>query len=120
MRIAISSALRVAAAAIALVGCGGSASLQSAQAGAALVDPNATAETRALFVNLKRLAPDHVLFGHQAPLAYGFTWTNEPGRSDVKDVTGSHPAVYGWDVNTLFGGRPGGPDAVARTRRLRE
>src|SRR5690606_29483666 len=63
-----------------------------------LVDPDATAETRALFVNLRMLAPDHVLFGHQDDLAYGVTWKREDGRSDVKETAGSFPAVYGWEI----------------------
>jgi mannan endo-1,4-beta-mannosidase len=63
-----------------------------------LADPNATPETRNLYINLMKLAPDAVLFGHQATLWYGVHWRDEPGRSDVKDVTGSYPAVYGWDI----------------------
>lgn len=64
-------------------------------------DPEATLETRALFANLKRLAPDYVLFGHQDALAYGVKWKTEEGRSDVKDVAGSHPAVFGWELGNL-------------------
>lgn len=70
----------------------------------ALVDPQATAETKALYANLMRLAPDHLLFGHQDDLAYGVTWKREPGRSDVKDVTGAYPAVYGWELGDLENG----------------
>lgn len=64
-------------------------------------DPNATTETKALFANLKKLAKDHVLYGHQDDLAYGVKWINEPGRSDVKEVAGSYPAVYGWEVGDI-------------------
>lgn len=63
-----------------------------------LIDKNATIETQALYQNLKSLQGRHSMFGHQATLAYGYTWQDEPDRSDVKDVTGSFPAVYGWDV----------------------
>jgi len=66
-----------------------------------LVDGHATAETKALFVNLQLVSKDRVLFGHQDDLAYGVEWTNIPDRSDVKDVSGSYPAVYGWDVSGL-------------------
>ncbi len=65
------------------------------------VDRQATAETRALLKNLKALAPDHILFGHQDDLAYGTTWWAEAGRSDVKEVSGSYPAVYGWDLGGI-------------------
>lgn len=63
-----------------------------------LLDPKATPETQALYHNLEELSGEHALFGHQATLAYGRTWVAEPSRSDVKDVTGSFPSLYGWDV----------------------
>lgn len=81
------------------------------------VDPAATSETRALFLNLRDLAPSRTLFGHQNTLAYGYGWTGEPDRSDVKDVTGAYPAVYGWDVMDIFA-RDGSYDG-ARADRLR-
>src|SRR5215213_8841244 len=65
------------------------------------IDMKATAETRALFFNLRRLAREHVLFGHQDDLAYGYDWVAEPGRSDVRESSGSYPAVYGWEVSGL-------------------
>jgi mannan endo-1,4-beta-mannosidase len=80
-------------------GCGGP--IRSEASRVTLSDPQATPETRALFTNLQRLAREHVLFGHQDDLAYGVEWLNEPGRSDVKEVAGSYPAVYGWDLGRL-------------------
>lgn len=65
------------------------------------MDPRATAETRALFLNLRTLAQSHVLFGHQDDLAYGHDWIGEAGRSDVKESGGAYPAVYGWDVGRI-------------------
>lgn len=67
-----------------------------------LADPHATAETRALFKSLRQLSTRHVLFGHHDDLAYGVKWSGEAGRSDVREVTGSYPAVYGWDARQLF------------------
>ena len=64
-------------------------------------DPEATLETKVLYANLRSLAPDYVLFGHQDALAYGVKWKVEEGRSDVKDVAGSHPAVFGWELGDL-------------------
>jgi mannan endo-1,4-beta-mannosidase len=84
-----------------------------------LVDPEATPETRALFANLRRLQGRGVLFGHESDLAYGVTWRDQPGRSDVREVAGAYPAVYGWDVNTLFGRRPSNGGAAAGIARLR-
>ena len=72
-----------------------------------LTDANATAETKALYYNLHRLSKDHILFGHQHATEYGHGWQGEEDRSDVKSVTGSHPAVIGVD----FSGLSGRPDA---------
>ncbi|MFT5383822.1 MAG: hypothetical protein ACI81W_001222, partial [Saprospiraceae bacterium] len=41
-----------------------------------LVDSLATTETLNLFSNLKSLAKDKVLFGHQESTAYGVGWTH--------------------------------------------
>ncbi|UCD57628.1 MAG: beta-mannosidase, partial [Candidatus Hydrogenedentota bacterium] len=70
----------------------------STQSSLRLVDANATAETRALFINLRKLGRHKLLFGHQHTTCYGIGWRNDDNRSDVKSVTGSFPAVYGWDM----------------------
>src|SRR6187455_225826 len=74
-----------------------------AQKASVLIDANATKETRALHKNLKELAEKHILFGHQHATEYGHGWSGEEGRSDVKSVTGSHPAVIGVDFSGLSG-----------------
>jgi len=38
------------------------------------------------------------MFGHHDDTAYGVNWRLDAGGSDVKSVTGSYPAVYGWDL----------------------
>jgi mannan endo-1,4-beta-mannosidase len=73
---------------------------------APLIDARATAETKALHKNLYRLAENHILFGHQHATEYGHGWYGDSNRSDVKSVTGSHPAVVGVDFSGLSG-RPG-------------
>lgn len=78
-----------------------------------LVDPQATDETKALFDNLDQLRNEHVLFGHQDALAYGVHWVGEPGRSDVHDITGSHPAVYGWELGHIELGHEENLDGVS-------
>ncbi len=78
-----------------------------------LVDPNATKETKALYQNLHKLARKHILFGHQHATEYGHGWSNEPNRSDVKSVSGSHPAVIGVDFSGLSGRSP---EATERTK----
>jgi mannan endo-1,4-beta-mannosidase len=69
-----------------------------------LADKNATAQTAALFYNMKKLSKTKVLFGHQDATKRGYNWANEQHlpavsreRSDVKEVTGAYPAVYGHD-----------------------
>lgn len=70
------------------------------------IDEKATLETRALYKNLKKLSKNHILFGHQHATEYGHGWSGEEGRSDVKSVTGSHPAVIGIDLSGLSGRSP--------------
>ncbi|MFV1883248.1 MAG: glycoside hydrolase family 26 protein [Balneola sp.] len=78
-----------------------------------LIDVNATAETKALYANLHALSSSKVLFGHQDDTAYGYTWWAEPGRSDVKEISGSYPAVYGWDIGNLELGNETNLDGVS-------
>src|SRR5215203_4853627 len=72
-----------------------------------LIDANASKETKALFRNLFNLAENHILFGHQHATEYGHGWQGEENRSDVKSVTGSHPAVIGVDLSRFTAGTPG-------------
>ena len=77
-----------------------------------LVDREATRPTKALYANLRLLAEDHLLFGHQDDLAYGVNWKREKGRSDVHDVAGAYPAVYGWELGDLENGVEANLDTV--------
>ena len=73
-----------------------------------VIDANATKETKALYHNLGKLSEDKILFGHQHATEYGHGWYGDENRSDVKSVTGSHPAVIGVD----FSGLSGRPDSM--------
>ncbi len=79
---------------------------------APVVDPDATAETKALFLKLFLISSRNTMFGHQDDLAYGVRWRNVPGRSDVREAGGSYPAVYGWDVGHLERGGINNLDGV--------
>src|SRR5215216_7568366 len=75
-------------------------------------DKQATKETIALYKNLKKLLNKGFMFGHQDDLAYGVNWKYEDGRSDIKDVTGDYPAVYGWELGRLEIDQPVNIDSV--------
>ena len=66
-----------------------------------LCDDKATKETMALYSNLHKIAKRGYIFGHQDALAYGVNWRYEEGRSDVKEVVGDYPGLYGWDLAGL-------------------
>ncbi|MDX5438070.1 MAG: glycoside hydrolase family 26 protein, partial [Pontibacter sp.] len=66
-----------------------------------LIDGKATRKTVALYNNLKLLALQGTLFGQHEALAYGVGWRGEADRSDVKEISGSHPAVHGWDLGKI-------------------
>ncbi len=61
-------------------------------------DRQATAETRELYNSMQRLVGAGILFGHHDDTVYGVDWKFKNDSSDVKSVTGSYPAVYGWDL----------------------
>ncbi len=64
-------------------------------------NPRATPMARALFSNLHALSGEYVLLAHQDALAYGMGWKGEPFRTDIHDVLGDHPAVFGWDLGHI-------------------
>ncbi len=64
-------------------------------------DKQATPETVRLYNNLKKLLVKGYMIGHQDDLAYGVNWKYIDGRSDIKDVTGDYPGVYGWELGHL-------------------
>jgi mannan endo-1,4-beta-mannosidase len=101
----------------AVVGCAANkvASNNTSTAIAPLIDVRATAETKALYSNMHKLAAEgKVMFGHQHATEYGHGWHGEEDRSDVKSVTGSHPAVIGVDVSGFSGHAP---DVIARSKK---
>ncbi len=69
----------------------------------AQIDKKATKETKALYKNLKKISKTQIMFGHQHATEYGHGWAGDADRSDVKSVTGSHPAVIGIDFSGLSG-----------------
>ncbi len=65
------------------------------------VDSLLTRETKALWINLKRLKGKGILFGQQDATTTGADWKYPQSLSDVKQVTGTYPAVYGWELSGI-------------------
>lgn len=75
-------------------------------------NPRSTPQARSLLRHLQGLATKSTLFGHQDALAYGVDWKNwHEFRTDVHDVCGRHPAVFGWDLGKI-GPEPSNIDLV--------
>ena len=67
-----------------------------------LCDSQADAAATGLFEALDRCASRGVMLGHQDDLSYGVGWVDAgDGRSDVRDVTGDYPSLFGWDLGHL-------------------
>ena len=69
--------------------------------GQSCADPQATPETQALYKNLYQLIGKNILFGHQDDPCYGVGWKYISGRSDIRDITGEYPALYGFDLGRI-------------------
>jgi len=80
--------------------------------GQTLSDQQATSETVNLYSNLSRIPGKGYLIGHQDALAYGAKWKYVAGKSDIKDVTGDYPAVYGWELGGIENGSALNLDSV--------
>lgn len=63
-------------------------------------DPKWDKRARNVYENLF-FNREHILFGHEDALAYGVKWKQAENRSDVKDVAGAHPAVFGWELSQI-------------------
>lgn len=78
-----------------------------------LADPQATAETKALYANLWAMQQKGFMFGHHDDLTYGRYWYGEDGQSDTKQVCGDYPAVYSVDLAEVMDDRVETADAQA-------
>jgi len=79
-------------------------------------DDVATRPTKNLYKNLQKLLNKGIMFGHQDDLAYGVGWKYVPGKSDVKEIVGDYPAVYGWELGNLELDKPVNLDSVPFSR----
>ena len=81
-------------------------------ANAQMVDKRATKETQNLYKNLQSSLQKGIVFGHQDDMAYGVNWKYKDGRSDIKDVTGEYPGIFGWELGRLEIDAPVNLDSV--------
>ena len=65
------------------------------------VDTLLTRETRALWLNLKMLRGKGILFGQQDANILGVDWKYDADKSDVHMLTGTHPALYGYELSGI-------------------
>jgi hypothetical protein len=65
------------------------------------VDTLMTSETKALWIRLKSYRGKGILFGQQDATLSGVDWKNIPGHSDVKTLTGTYPAVHGYELSGI-------------------
>jgi hypothetical protein len=75
-------------------------------------DKGATEQTIHLYRNLKKQLARGFMFGHQDDLAYGVGWKYQAGRSDVKEVSGDYPGVFGWELGRIEIDQPVNLDSV--------
>lgn len=75
-------------------------------------DKDATAETVALYKNMKNLSARGTMIGHQDALAYGVGWYGDDGRCDFKDACGDYPAVFGWEIGEIEQGAEYSLDSI--------
>lgn len=71
----------------------------------------ATDEAKALLERMAALTDRGIMFGHQDDLVYGHAW-KDSGRSDVLQVCGTYPAVFGWELGGLELGHEVSLDSV--------
>ena len=85
-----------------------------------LCDKDATDQTGKLYSNMMRLAGTGTMFGAQMPTSHGISYTSswtagtyETDRSDTKALTGSHPALCGWEMGHIENGASANLDGVS-------
>ena len=104
---AVETVLSVAAFA-ALTGCSGASGSNSDSNG-----DNSLSTAGQLRSFLIETSKKGAMLGHQDDLAYGSTWHGDSEGSDMRDVCGDYPAVFGWDISGIESGNKLNPDSVA-------
>ncbi|UII80362.1 glycoside hydrolase family 26 protein [Flagellimonas sp. CMM7] len=79
-----------------------------------LSDKNADKEVGYLMARIKEVSKTGYAFGHQDATAYGIGWKNDGAqeKSDVNEVAGDFPGVYGFELGHLELGHTQNLDTV--------
>lgn len=82
-----------------------------------LVDKNATEEVVQLYKKLKIISTTGFAVGHQETTSYGIGWNHEDDltviKSDVEEISGDFPAVFGFEIGHLELGHERSLDSVS-------
>lgn len=78
-------------------------SLRKSSTNLVLADKSADDSAKYLLARINEISKVGYAFGHQDATSYGLGWKNEgsSNRSDVFDVSGDHPAVYGFEIGHI-------------------
>ena len=70
---------------------------------AVLVDAKAKSQVQYLYHRIKEIPKKGYAFGHQDATAYGIGWKNNGKmyKSDVQEVAGTYPAIYGFEIGHI-------------------
>ncbi|HOI26669.1 MAG TPA: glycosyl hydrolase [Paludibacteraceae bacterium] len=83
-----------------LIGCGGGTNKSTDK-----MNSDTIAPTEVLKAQLRSVQGKGILFGQHDALSYGIGWNAARDgifdRSDIKTVTGSHPALFSWDLGHI-------------------
>ena len=79
-----------------------------------VVDNNASIETLYLLHRINKIKDFGYAFGHQDATAYGIGWKNDGTqyKSDVNEVSGDFPAIYGFEIGHIELGEKQNLDSV--------
>ena len=79
------------------------------------VERNRSAGALALYERMQELQEKGIMFGHQDSLLYGHDWKYD-GEPDVKQVAGSYPGVFGWEIGDIGVGASESLDKIEFSR----
>ncbi len=79
-----------------------------------VTDPNADASVKHLMLRIKEIPKSGYAFGHQDATAYGLGWKNDGSlhKSDVAEVSGDFPGVFGFEIGHIELGHEQNLDSV--------